>query len=80
MNCDRNLTLSLLHYQEDVVTISGQHEEVLVVRENGVLERHDTLNLGFSLGLEKDICSFIAETRIPLQSGDAMVLLYRRYY
>ena len=74
MNCDRNLTLSLLHYQDKFVTISGQHEEVLVVRENGDLERHDTLNLGFALGLEKDISGFIGEARIPLQPGDVMVL------
>ena len=32
MRCDRNLTLSLLRYQDKIVTISGQHEEVLVVR------------------------------------------------
>ena len=74
MNCDRNLTLSLLHYRDKSVTISGQHEEVLVIRKDGVLERHDTLNLGFALGLEKDICRFVAETSIPLQSGDVMVL------
>jgi PAS domain S-box-containing protein len=74
MNCDRNLTLSLLHYQDGFVTVSGQHEEVLVVRENGALERHDTLNLGFSLGLEKDICGFIGEARFPLQSGDVMAV------
>jgi PAS domain S-box-containing protein len=74
MNCDRNLTLSLLHYRDKFVTVSGQHEEVLVVRENGDLERHDTLNLGFALGLEKDISGFIGEARIPLQAGDVMVL------
>ena len=74
MNCDRNLTLCLLHYRDRQVTISGQHEEVLVVRENGVLERHDTLNLGFPLGLEKDISRFIGEARIPLQAGDVMVV------
>jgi sigma-B regulation protein RsbU (phosphoserine phosphatase) len=73
MNCDRNLTLSLLHYQDRLVTISGQHEEVLVVRGNGVPERHDTLNLGFPLGLEKDISSFIHEAKVPLWSGDVMV-------
>jgi PAS domain S-box-containing protein len=73
MHCDRNLTLSLLHYQDRLVTISGQHEEVLVVRGNGVLERHDTLNLGFPLGLEEDISSFISEATIPLWSGDVMV-------
>ena len=73
MHCDRNLTLSLLHYQDNVVTMSGQHEEVLVVRGNGVLERHDTLNLGFPLGLEEDISSFIGEATVPLRSGDVMV-------
>jgi phosphoserine phosphatase RsbU/P len=74
MNCARNLSLSLLHYEDQVVTISGQHEEVLIVRDNGVLERHDTLDLGFPLGLEAKISSFIAETRVPLQSGDVMVV------
>jgi sigma-B regulation protein RsbU (phosphoserine phosphatase) len=73
MHCDRNLTLSLLHYQDRVVTISGQHEEILVVRVDGALERHDTLNLGFPLGLEKDISSFIGEATVPLRSGDVMV-------
>jgi serine phosphatase RsbU (regulator of sigma subunit) len=73
MRCDRNLTLSLLHYQDKVVTISGQHEEVLVVRGDGGLERHDTLNLGFPLGLEEDISSFIGEATVPLRSGDVMV-------
>jgi PAS domain S-box-containing protein len=73
MHCDRNLTLSLLHYQDRLVTISGQHEEILVVRANGVLERHDTLNLGFPLGLEEDISSFIGEAKIPLRPGDVMV-------
>jgi sigma-B regulation protein RsbU (phosphoserine phosphatase) len=58
MNCARNLSLSLLHYEDKVVTISGQHEEVLIVRENGVLERHDTLDLGFPLGLEAKISQY----------------------
>jgi PAS domain S-box-containing protein len=73
MHCNRNLTLSLLHYQDRVVTISGQHEEVVVVRVNGALERHDTLNLGFPLGLEEDISNFIGEAAVPLRSGDVMV-------
>ena len=73
MHCDRNLTLSLLHYHDKVVTICGQHEEVLVVRGDGVLERHDTLNLGFPLGLEEDISSLIDEATVPLCSGDVMV-------
>jgi PAS domain S-box-containing protein len=73
MRCDRNLTLSMLRYQDKIVTISGQHEEVLVVRCNGDLERYDTLDLGFPLGLEQDISGFIREGVFPLQSGDVMV-------
>jgi PAS domain S-box-containing protein len=74
MNCDRNVTLSLLHYQDRMVTISGQHEEVLIVRGDGELERHDTLNLGFALGLESDISHLIDEAKVPLQPGDVMVV------
>ena len=74
MDCDRNLSLSLLRYRDNCVTISGQHEEVLVVRASGVFERHDTIDLGFPLGLEPDISRFIAESRVPLMSGDVMVL------
>jgi sigma-B regulation protein RsbU (phosphoserine phosphatase) len=57
-----------------MVTISGQHEEVLVVRGNGQLERHDTLNLGFALGLESNISHLIDEAKVPLQPGDVMVV------
>lgn len=74
MDCDRNLTLSLLDYQDRVATISGQHEEVIVVRRNGALERHDTIDLGFPLGLEENISNLIGEIRVPLESGDVMVL------
>lgn len=74
MNCDRNLTLSLLRYHDRVVTICGQHEEILIVRRNGELERHDTIDLGFPLGLEEKISNFIDETQVPLEPGDVMVV------
>ena len=74
MKCDHNLTLSLMNYHDKSVTISGQHEEVLIVRDDGSLERHDTLDLGFPLGLEPGITSFIGETTVPLQSGDVVVV------
>jgi PAS domain S-box-containing protein len=74
MSCDRNVTLSLLHYQDRMVTISGQHEEVLIVRGNGELERHDTLDLGFALGLESNISHLVDETTVPLYPGDVMVV------
>ena len=73
MKSDRSLTLSLLHYRDRFVTISGQHEEILIMRADGSLERHDTIDLGFPLGLERDISPFIAEARVPLEPGDVMV-------
>jgi sigma-B regulation protein RsbU (phosphoserine phosphatase) len=74
MNLDRNLTLSLLDYRDGVLSLTGQHEEVIVVRANGAVERVDTVNLGFPVGLEYDIEDFIAETKIPLAPGDCVVL------
>jgi PAS domain S-box-containing protein len=74
MKCDRNLSFSLLQYHHNLVTISGQHEEVLIVRGDGTLERHDTMDLGFPLGLEEDISMFIDEATVPLLQGDVMVL------
>jgi PAS domain S-box-containing protein len=73
MKSDRSLTLSLLHYRDRLLTISGQHEEILIMRADGSLERHDTIDLGFPLGLERDISPFIAEARVPLEPGDVMV-------
>jgi serine phosphatase RsbU (regulator of sigma subunit) len=74
MSCDKSLTLSLLDYQEGQIRLSGQHEEVILVRNDGSIERIDTINLGFPLGLEEDIADFIAHTQINLNSGDGIVL------
>ncbi len=73
MRCDRNLTLSLLHYHDNTLTISGQHEEIIVVRQNGAIERHDTLDLGFALGLIKDISHLVCEMHLTLLPGDVVV-------
>lgn len=56
------------------VTLSGQHEEVLVVRSSGEVERIDTMDLGFPLGLEASIETFVAERSIVLEPGDGIVL------
>ena len=56
------------------MTLSGQHEEVLVVRADGEIERIDTIDLGLPVGLERDISPFIATRDIPFNSGDVIVL------
>src|SRR5215831_9523027 len=74
MRSDKNLTLALLTYVQGQVCISGQHEEALIVRRDGVIERIDTLDLGFPLGLEADIAAFVRHTSVVLQPGDGIVL------
>ncbi|MEG4418429.1 PP2C family protein-serine/threonine phosphatase [Microcoleus sp. LAD1_D5] len=74
MKCDKNASLALLDYQQGMLKLSGQHEEMIVVRSNGCVERFDTIDLGFPIGLDADIAEFVAETIVQLYSGDVVVL------
>lgn len=74
MNLDKNLTLTLLDYHQGQVTITGQHEELIVVRQNGMIELIDTFELGFPVGLESDISAYVDTATIALQPGDGFVL------
>jgi serine phosphatase RsbU (regulator of sigma subunit) len=74
MRSDKNLTLALLTYAQGQVRISGQHEEAIIVRHGGVIERIDTIDLGFPLGLEADIAGFVRHVSVALQPGDSVVL------
>lgn len=74
MNSDKNLTLAILNYAQGKVSISGQHEETIVVREGGKIERIDTIDLGFPIGLEHEISEFIHHTLVQLNPGDDIVL------
>jgi serine phosphatase RsbU (regulator of sigma subunit)/HAMP domain-containing protein len=74
MGSDRSLTLAILNYAAGQLSISGQHEEILVVRTDGTLERVDTLDLGLPIGLDDDIADFIDHITLTLQPGDGVVL------
>ena len=71
---DRHLSLAFVDYANDQAIISGQHEEVIVIRNNGSVERLDTMDLGFPIGLEPNINDFLASTTLPFNTGDTMVL------
>ena len=73
MGIDHNLTLCLLDWRDNQLHISGQHEEVLLLR-NGQIERVNTMELGFIIGLEPDIADFVDEKLITLQLGDVVIL------
>ena len=74
INPAKNLTLALLDYADGILSLSGQHEEVIVVRSGGKVERIDTMNLGFPIGLDEEIADFIASEQIQLNSGDVVIL------
>lgn len=74
MKTDKNLSLVMLDCQEGKIRITGQHEEIIVVRKGGLIERLDTTDLGFPIGLEQNINDFIDERYISLQEGDGIVL------
>jgi sigma-B regulation protein RsbU (phosphoserine phosphatase) len=73
-NANKHLSLAFLDFEDGRVTLSGQHEEVLVIRADGAVERIDTIDLGLPIGLERNISRFIDTRDIPFNSGDVIVL------
>lgn len=74
MNSQKNLTLAILNYSKGRLSISGQHEETLLVRANGIVERIDTIDLGLPLGMDDNIAEFLDHTLVELETGDGIVL------
>lgn len=74
MRSRKNMTLALMEYESGSLRLMGQHEELIVVRQDGTIEVIDTLDLGFPLGLESDISAFVQEVTLQLQPGDLAVL------
>ncbi|AUI69190.2 CHASE4 domain-containing protein [Beggiatoa leptomitoformis] len=75
MQSDKNLSLLMLTYVAGKLCFIGQHEEVLIIRQNQPLERIDTFEFGFTIGLlNEDISQYLNEYRTTLAVGDGVVL------
>ncbi|MBN1890850.1 MAG: SpoIIE family protein phosphatase [Thermoflexales bacterium] len=74
MGTDKNLTFALVQYQGGHFKLVGQHEELLIVRQGGQVERMDTLALGFPVGLEPRIDQWVKSATTDLHPGDSLVL------
>lgn len=74
MQSSKNLTLLLLEYADGTIYVSGQHEEVAIVRHDGSVERIDTIDLGFPIGLVENIAEYVAQQTLRLQTGDVVAL------
>jgi sigma-B regulation protein RsbU (phosphoserine phosphatase) len=70
----KNMTFTLVQYNHQYLSISGQHEDVLVFRANGAIEFIDTLDLGMPLAMMEDIQDFIGQRQLQLNPGDGIVL------
>jgi len=71
---DKHLTLSFLDFEPNKVTLSGQHEELIILRENGQCDIVDTVDLGFPIGLDEDIEPFIETRELAFGPGDLIIL------
>ena len=74
MDSEKNLSLCLIDYHDGVLSLSGQHEEMVIIRDGGTVERIDTIDLGFPIGLEETIEDFIFQTQVSLGRGDIAIL------
>ncbi|VXD17068.1 Protein serine/threonine phosphatase with Cache sensor [Planktothrix serta PCC 8927] len=74
MNSERNLTLAILNYSEGNLSVSGQHEETIIIRKGGRIERIDTMDLGLPIGIDDEIIDFISRTTLELEPGDGVVV------
>jgi serine phosphatase RsbU (regulator of sigma subunit) len=74
METDKNLTLCLLDYQDGQLRITGQHEDVLIVRQDSQVERINTVDLGFMVGVIPNIGDMLSHFDIQLEQGDGIVL------
>ena|GEM_PF-3095355 len=74
MNSEKSLTLAIVNYADGKISISGQHEEAIIVRKGGQIERIDTMDLGFPIALDGDISEFISHAIFDLEIGDGIVL------
>ncbi len=74
INSSKNLSLVILDYEDGNVRISGQHEEVLLIRDGGILERIDTQDLGFPIGLDIHIADFVNYQMVYLHPNDVLIL------
>lgn len=73
MDSEKNLTLAIINYSQGRVSVSGQHEETIVVRAGGHVELIDTIDLGLPIGIDDDIADFIDHRMVELNPGDGVV-------
>lgn len=71
----QHMTLNLLEYDGNAsFTLTGQHEDALVVRDGNNLEVLDTFSLGLPLGLVPDLAEYLQPLTVRLNPGQLLCL------
>jgi len=71
---DKNMTLSIINYNKGALSISGQHESIVICRANGEIEIYDTIENGFYVGLLPDIDNLLNTVNLNFQKNDILFL------
>ena len=75
MKDQRDLTLSLLHYKNGTVAMTGQHETVILLRKKeDFAEQIDNMDLSLYIGLIDDFSDNVQESNFDMEIGDIMLL------
>lgn len=74
MRSERSLSLALLDYKSGRLTLSGQHNQLIVVRQNGQIEPLDNPNAATPPDSGQNMANFMAEASVQLVPGDGVVL------
>ena len=71
----RIMTLLILRYLGDGrFTMTGQHENLLIISAKGAVKEISTLEYGMFAGLEKDVDSYLDVLSFTIEDGDVLIL------
>ena len=74
MKDSRNLTLSLIHYKNSILNITGQHESILLLKKSSdVIDEISTSDLGMYVGMVPDIREYCSQISFRLNKDDIVV-------
>ena len=75
---EKSMTLSLLDYnfEKHIFSVTGQHEDILLIKTNGEYQTFSTMDLGLPIGLDYEISDFTEKLDIHLENNHDILILH----
>lgn len=74
MKDPRNLTLSLMYFKENRLSVTGQHESILLLKKNSdSIDEISTSDLGMYIGMIPDVTEYCSEISFHINKDDIVV-------